>query len=300
VVTARAVIDATHMPLVSEGKFFAKAYPYAHALVAARIDPARAPDGMFISAEQPTRSVRTARWGDEAWLVAAGGSFKPGDSEEAEATLKDLVEFVRAEFGIVAIDYQWVNEDYESMDGMPLVGRASSSAEHLYVATGFNAWGITNGTAAGMILCDLISGGVRRYPHQAAGGREELHQREHRDRGRADRWLPEGGAALARRATRRRGRHCQAERGAHRRVPRPARRTPCGLRGVHSHGLRAGLELGRPNLGLLVPRLPLRARRQRDPRPRDDRLATVAGRLNQPHPQASKAKVEMALSSIRG
>jgi glycine/D-amino acid oxidase-like deaminating enzyme/nitrite reductase/ring-hydroxylating ferredoxin subunit len=158
VVTAREVIDATHMPLVSEGKFFAKAYPYAHALVAARIDPARAPDGMFISAEQPTRSVRMARWCEETWLVAAGGSFKPGESEEAEATLKDLVDFVRTEFGVESIDYYWTNEDYESMDGMPFVGRASSSADHLYIATGFNAWGITNGTAAAMILSDLISG----------------------------------------------------------------------------------------------------------------------------------------------
>jgi glycine/D-amino acid oxidase-like deaminating enzyme/nitrite reductase/ring-hydroxylating ferredoxin subunit len=158
VVTARDVIDATHMPLVSEGKFFAKAYPYAHALVAARIDPARAPDGMFISTEQPTHSVRTGRWGDEVWLIAAGGSFKPGESEEAEATLKDLGDFARTEFGIDSIDYQWTNEDYQSMDGMPFVGRASSSAGHLYVATGFNAWGITNGTAAGMILSDLISG----------------------------------------------------------------------------------------------------------------------------------------------
>jgi glycine/D-amino acid oxidase-like deaminating enzyme/nitrite reductase/ring-hydroxylating ferredoxin subunit len=158
VITARDVIDATHMPLVSEGKFFAKAYPYAHALVAARIDPARAPDGMFISAEQPTRSVRTARWGEETWLVAAGGSFKPGESEEGEATLQELVDFVRTEFEVDSIDYQWTNEDYESMDGMPFVGRASSSADHLYVATGFNAWGITNGTAAGMILSDLISG----------------------------------------------------------------------------------------------------------------------------------------------
>jgi glycine/D-amino acid oxidase-like deaminating enzyme/nitrite reductase/ring-hydroxylating ferredoxin subunit len=158
VVTARDVIDATHMPLVSEGKFFAKAYPYAHALVAARIDPARAPDGMFISTEQPTRSVRTARWGEETWLVAAGGSFKPGQSDEAEATLKDLVDFLRTEFGVDSVEFRWTNEDYESMDGMPFVGRASSSAEHLYVATGFNAWGITNGTTAGMILCDLIRG----------------------------------------------------------------------------------------------------------------------------------------------
>jgi glycine/D-amino acid oxidase-like deaminating enzyme/nitrite reductase/ring-hydroxylating ferredoxin subunit len=158
VVTARDVIDATHMPLVSEGKFFAKAYPYAHAVVGARIDPARAPDGMFISTEQPTRSVRTARWGEETWLVATGGAFKPGESDEAEATLQDLTEALRAEFGVQSIGYRWTNEDYESMDGMPFVGRASSSAEHLYVATGFNAWGITNGTAAGMILCDLIRG----------------------------------------------------------------------------------------------------------------------------------------------
>ncbi|HEX5796083.1 MAG TPA: FAD-dependent oxidoreductase, partial [Geminicoccaceae bacterium] len=74
VVTARDVIDATHMPLVSQGKFFAKAYPYAHAMVAARIDPARAPAGMFISADQPTRSVRTARRGERTWLVAVGGA----------------------------------------------------------------------------------------------------------------------------------------------------------------------------------------------------------------------------------
>jgi glycine/D-amino acid oxidase-like deaminating enzyme len=42
VVTARDVIDATHLPIVSDGKFFAKAYPYAHPAMAARIDPARA------------------------------------------------------------------------------------------------------------------------------------------------------------------------------------------------------------------------------------------------------------------
>ena len=108
VVTARDVIDATHMPLVSEGKFFAKAYPYAHALVAAQVDPARAPDGMFLSAEQPTHSVRTGRWGDKVWLVAAGGSFKPGETEEGEATLKDLVEFranrVRGRFDRLLLD----------------------------------------------------------------------------------------------------------------------------------------------------------------------------------------------------
>ena len=88
VVTARDVIDATHMPLVSEGKFFAKAYPYAHALVAARVDPARAPDGMFISAEQPTHSVHTV--GRQGLAGCGGRLLPPGETEEGEATLKDL------------------------------------------------------------------------------------------------------------------------------------------------------------------------------------------------------------------
>jgi glycine/D-amino acid oxidase-like deaminating enzyme/nitrite reductase/ring-hydroxylating ferredoxin subunit len=157
-VTARDVIDATHMPLVSEGKFFAKAYPYAHAAVAARIDPARAPDGMFISTEQPTRSIRTARHADEIWLVAIGEAFKPGQPDETERSFQDLQTSLRRDFGIEKIDYAWTNEDYEAMDGMPFVGRATSATEHLYVATGFNAWGITNGTAAGMILADAITG----------------------------------------------------------------------------------------------------------------------------------------------
>jgi nitrite reductase/ring-hydroxylating ferredoxin subunit len=68
----------------------------------------------------------------------------------------DLEGFLRSEFKVDLNDYYWTNEDYESMDGMPFVGRASSSTEHLYIATGFNAWGITTGTAAAMIISDLI------------------------------------------------------------------------------------------------------------------------------------------------
>jgi glycine/D-amino acid oxidase-like deaminating enzyme/nitrite reductase/ring-hydroxylating ferredoxin subunit len=158
VVTARDVIEATHMPLGKEGMFFAKAYPYAHPMGAARIDPARAPDGMFISAGTPTHSIRTARRGDETWLVAVGGSYKPGHPDEEIEAFEDLTAFLRGEFGIGSIDYRWTNEDYGSMDGMPFIGRASSGAPHLFVATGFNAWGISNGTAAGMIISDLITG----------------------------------------------------------------------------------------------------------------------------------------------
>ena len=44
-----------------------------------------------------------------------------------------------------------------STDGVPFVGRLHPGARHVYVATGFNAWGMTNGIAAGQLLAALLS-----------------------------------------------------------------------------------------------------------------------------------------------
>ncbi|HML93029.1 Rieske 2Fe-2S domain-containing protein [Methyloceanibacter sp.] len=45
------------------------------------------------------------------------------------------------------------------MDGAPFIGWSLSTQKDAYlVATGFNAWGITNGTVAGMIIADLAQG----------------------------------------------------------------------------------------------------------------------------------------------
>jgi Rieske Fe-S protein len=43
-------------------------------------------------------------------------------------------------------------------DGVPLIGRFSSDNEHIFIATGFRKWGMTTGTAAAMILTDVILG----------------------------------------------------------------------------------------------------------------------------------------------
>ena len=47
-------------------------------------------------------------------------------------------------------DYMWFNQDLIPNDGLPFIGETES--EHLYLATGFHTWGMTNGTLAGMII----------------------------------------------------------------------------------------------------------------------------------------------------
>src|SRR5918999_3134678 len=79
-VRAADVILATHMPFMDGGLFFAKAHPHRSYAVAAPIDAAQAPDGMFINAGTPTRSVRTIRDGERLLLNVGGEGHKPGQA----------------------------------------------------------------------------------------------------------------------------------------------------------------------------------------------------------------------------
>ena len=45
-----------------------------------------------------------------------------------------------------------------SLDGVPYIGRYSKNTPDLYVATGFNKWGMTASMVAANLLSDLVQG----------------------------------------------------------------------------------------------------------------------------------------------
>lgn len=157
-IRARFVVMATHMPLGQTGMFYAQAYPHMHPAIMCRAEAHRVPDGMYISAEEPRHSLRGHR--DEEgqdWLMFVGSGFKPGHPDEEAKAFQDLERFARDRFGALAA-YAWTNMDLSPMDGAPFVGWSSSLGDSYLVATGFDAWGITNGTAAAMLIAELIQG----------------------------------------------------------------------------------------------------------------------------------------------
>lgn len=156
-VHARHVVMATHLPLGMTDLLYARAYPHAEAVIAAPI--ARAPTGMFLSADQPTHSLRTHRRADGTVVaVATGPRFKLGDADEQRKCFDEIEAWLATNFDAGAVEYRWVNEDYASMDAVPFVGW-SSNGDHAYlVATGFDGWGISNGATAGRVLADLAAG----------------------------------------------------------------------------------------------------------------------------------------------
>jgi Rieske Fe-S protein len=155
-VTARHVVMATHLPLGQVGGYYARAYPQAEPVIAARIG--RVPEGMYINVEQPSFSIRAhMRENGDVYGIAAGASFKPGHTDDERQHFASLEAWLTDGFDAGPIEYRWVNEDYKSMDSAPFVGWSSASGDRYLIATGFDAWGITNGTAAGTILADLAA-----------------------------------------------------------------------------------------------------------------------------------------------
>lgn len=150
------VIQASNIPVAATLRFNAITQPRCHIAMAFRMKAADAIDGMFIGIDEPTHSLRMARDARGPLLVALGPKFKTGQDGDVAARFAALETWVRAHLPIGAAAWRWTNEDYDTPDRVPYVGAPTKRPRGLYVATGFNGWGISNGTAAGLLLADQI------------------------------------------------------------------------------------------------------------------------------------------------
>ena len=57
-------------------------------------------------------------------------------------------------------DYLWSNIDIMTNDGLPYIGKIK---ENMYIGTGYNTWGLTNGFLAGKIISDIILNENNKY-----------------------------------------------------------------------------------------------------------------------------------------
>ena len=161
---AADVIVATHLPILDRGFFFTKTNPHRSYAIGAPIDGASAPDGMFINSGQPTRSIRTMRDGERLYLNVGGEGHKTGQAEDTPERYAALEEFLRRHWpGAGPVEYRWSTQDYMSFDRVPYIGRLRRRSQHLYTATGFTKWGMSNGTLAAMILSDATLGVDNRW-----------------------------------------------------------------------------------------------------------------------------------------
>lgn len=156
-VVASHVVMATHFPFFDKALYFARAFARRSYALALKIKAAP-PSGMYISVDEPTRSYRPCATLGPAGIVIGGEGHKPGQDPDTPGRYEALEAWAKSVFDVSSIDYRWSAQDYVTSDGVPFAGRSHLWAKGIWVATGFKKWGITNGTAAAMVISDLISG----------------------------------------------------------------------------------------------------------------------------------------------
>jgi nitrite reductase/ring-hydroxylating ferredoxin subunit len=112
---------------------------------------------MFLSVDRSTRSLRTIPFGDGVLLLVGGEGHKTGQADTTRHYDR-LEQWARSHFELGDVEFRWSTHDYVSVDRVPFVGPLAPWSERIWVATGYGKWGMTNGTAAAMILTDLILG----------------------------------------------------------------------------------------------------------------------------------------------
>ncbi|WP_232688734.1 FAD-dependent oxidoreductase [Halobacterium zhouii] len=153
-VMADDVVLATHFPIHDRALYFARMHPKRSYVLAVELenDP---PDGLYYRPGDPYFSVRPVSTAERTVLVG-GQNHRTGTGGSTEARYRRLERSARDAFDVASIRYRWSTQDQVSVDRVPFVGLHAPFADHVYVATGFGGWGMTNGTAAGRVLSDLV------------------------------------------------------------------------------------------------------------------------------------------------
>jgi glycine/D-amino acid oxidase-like deaminating enzyme/nitrite reductase/ring-hydroxylating ferredoxin subunit len=162
-VTASNIVVATHYPFINRALLFPRVHPKRSYAIAGVVDPSVLPDGMFISSDQPTRSIRTIPDGDRVLLMVGGEGHAVGQKYDTDTCYANLEDWARERFGMTEPSYRWSTQDGVSVDTIPFVGRYRDGVENVYVATAFGKWGFTNGTIGSKLIADGILGRENAY-----------------------------------------------------------------------------------------------------------------------------------------
>ena len=156
--TCDRVVVATQIPFLDRAAWFARLTPHRSYVLACRTDRP-APRTMLLSVDSPTRSVRTAVGpGGEELVLVGGDGHQPGHGPDTREHVRNLAAWAQQVFGLQAVPYRWAAQDYTPLDGLPKVGPLWPAPTRVAVATGYDKWGLTNGTAAAMVLAGDIMG----------------------------------------------------------------------------------------------------------------------------------------------
>lgn len=149
-INAKKIIVTTHFPFINKhGSYFLKLYQ--HRSYAIALNNAPNINGMYVDENKKGMSFRN--YGK--YLILGGGSHRTGKKGGSWNEIRDAAARFYPESNE---KFHWAAQDCMSLDSIPYIGHYSKRMNDLYVATGFNKWGITSSMVSAMLLSDMVVG----------------------------------------------------------------------------------------------------------------------------------------------
>lgn len=180
-VHSRQCVLATGIPILDRGGFFARLKPHRSYCMAYKV-PGNLTRGMYLSADSPTRSVRYAPTADGERLIVGGAGHPVGREKSPSCSVSDLDAWAKQHYPGAMQTHYWSAQDYTPDDELPFVGPILPGDNKIFVATGFDKWGMTNGAAAALALSGRILGGRMEWADAFASWSPHTNWRVYRRR----------------------------------------------------------------------------------------------------------------------
>lgn len=165
---AKKIIIATHFPILNKhGGYFLKLYQHRSYVLA--LENAPNLKGMYVDEAQNGLSFRNYN----GLLLLGGGSHRTG---KKGGNWNELWSFAKRHYPGSREVSRFATQDCMSLDGIPYIGRYAKNTDDLYVATGFNKWGMTSSMVAASVLTDMVLGKTSPYESVFSPARSIWHK----------------------------------------------------------------------------------------------------------------------------
>ena len=165
---ADKIIVATHFPFLNKhGLYFLKMYQHRSYVLA--LQNAAEADGIYIDESGTGLSFRS--YNDI--LLLGGGGHRTG---KKGGGWRELYDFSMKYYPDAKVISRFATQDCKTLDDIAYIGQYSQNTPNLFVATGFNKWGMTSAMVSANILSDLVRGKENEYVEVFSPSRSILHK----------------------------------------------------------------------------------------------------------------------------
>lgn len=156
-VRCATLVLATGAVPLDRGLLFATLVPSRSFVVAYDLPrEAAVPQGMFLSLDEPSRSIRCDDLGGARVLTLGSGAHPTGRVERTSDLLSELDEWARSSWPGARRRTWWAAQDYRSVSHLPFAGVLPRTSGRILAATGYDKWGMTNAVASALRVAGRI------------------------------------------------------------------------------------------------------------------------------------------------